>query len=180
MRILTKWLGKSQKKRIDDNPQMRVTTSCFDPWYPTLSRHFWTSTMSGISPLKPPFFGDGQLPCLTTAQYDQPSLRLGLPNHRRDAIGLHGSLEQGVQSMAGRNSAWKHRPVVSLYPHLVVPRRFLVQSSWIPMSVNSPISVAQIMSNLSSYACSQTTPPCFPKKVPKLTLKSPHHADAKQ
>ena len=102
----------------------------------------------------------------------QPSLRLGLPNDRRDAIGLHGSLEQGVQSMAGRNSAWKHRSyavVVSMYPHLVVPRRFLVQSSWIPMSVNSPISVGQIMSNLSSYACSFSAT-MFSKKVPKLTL----------
>ena len=87
---------------------------------------------------------------LSIAMFDhhsgyQPSLRLGLPNHRRDAIGLHGSLEQ-------------------------------LQSSWIPMFCRS-----FFMSNLSCFlACSQTPLPCFPKKDPKLTLKSPHHANAKQ
>ena len=170
MRILTKWLGKS-RKRIDDNPPNEAYNIMFWP----MVSHFVKAFLDIHHVWDFPIWN--HLFWWSIAMFDyrsgyQPSLRLGLPNDRRDAIGLHGSLEQGVQSMAGRNSAWKHRSyavVVSMYPHLVVPRRFLVQSSWIPMSVNSPISVGQIMSNLSSYACSFSAT-MFSKKVPKLTL----------
>lgn len=102
----------------------------------------------------------GTSPCLgwSIAMFDyrswyQPSLRLGLPNHRRDAIGLHGSLEQGLINGPGEKFCVE-TPKLRRSCFFVSSFRWFNPDDSGSIILNPdvlsviPISVDQIMSNL--------------------------------